>query len=68
VVKSIGLSLAIGVLADAFIVPMTLVPAVMTLLGHSAWKLPRRLERVVPDVDIEAERLAHSLQPSPAHA
>ena len=43
---------------------MTLVPAVMTLLGDRAGKLPRRLERVVPDVDIEGERLAHSLQPS----
>ena len=46
VVKSIGLSLAFGVLADAFVVRMTLVPAVMALLGRSAWKLPRRLERL----------------------
>ena len=64
VIKSIGLSLAFGVLADAFVVRMTLVPAVMTLLGDRAWKLPRRLERVVPDVDIEGEQLAKSLQPS----
>jgi uncharacterized membrane protein YdfJ with MMPL/SSD domain len=61
VIKSIGLSLAFGVLADAFVVRMTLVPAVMTLLGRSAWKLPRRLERVVPDVDIEGERLARGV-------
>jgi uncharacterized membrane protein YdfJ with MMPL/SSD domain len=66
VVKSIGLSLAFGVIADAFIVGMTLVPAVMTLLGRSAWKLPRRLERLVPDVDIEGEGLADSLQPASA--
>jgi RND superfamily putative drug exporter len=66
VVKSIGLSLAFGVIADAFIVRMTLVPAVMALLGHSAWKLPRRLERIVPDVDIEGEGLVQSLRPSPA--
>ena len=64
VIKSIGLSLAFGVLADAFVVRMTLVPAVMTLLGDRAWKLPRRLERVVPDVDIEGEQLAKALQPS----
>ena len=64
VIKSIGLSLAFGVLADAFVLRMTLVPAVMTLLGDRAWKLPRRLERVVPDVDIEGEQLAKSLQPS----
>jgi uncharacterized membrane protein YdfJ with MMPL/SSD domain len=64
VVKSIGLSLAVGVLADAFVVRMTLVPAVMALLGRTAWKLPPRLERVVPNVDIEGEGLADSLQPS----
>ena len=55
VVKSIGLSLAFGVLADAFIVRMTLVPAVMVLLGKRAWWMPKRLERIVPDVDIEGE-------------
>jgi RND superfamily putative drug exporter len=55
VVKSIGLSLAFGVLADAFIVRMTLVPAVMALLGKRAWWMPKRLERIVPDVDIEGE-------------
>jgi putative drug exporter of the RND superfamily len=67
VVKSIGLSLAIGVLADAFVVRMTLVPAVMALLGARAWKLPRRLERLVPEVDIEGEGLSGHLQPSPSH-
>ena len=62
VVKSIGLSLAFGVLADAFIVRMTLVPAVMALLGRRAWWMPKRLERIVPDVDIEGEALTHSLK------
>jgi len=57
VVKSIGLSLAFGVLADAFVVRMTLVPAVMALLGKHAWWMPKRLERIVPDVDIEGESL-----------
>ena len=57
ITKSIGLSLAFGVLADAFIVRMTIVPAVMALLGRSAWKLPRRLGRVLPHVDIEGEGL-----------
>jgi uncharacterized membrane protein YdfJ with MMPL/SSD domain len=55
IVKSIGLSLAFGVLADAFIVRMTLVPAVMVLLGKRAWWMPKRLERIVPEVDIEGE-------------
>jgi putative drug exporter of the RND superfamily len=64
VIKSIGLSLAFGVLADAFIVRLTLVPAVMALLGRSAWKLPRRVERVMPDVDIEGEQLMETLRPA----
>jgi uncharacterized membrane protein YdfJ with MMPL/SSD domain len=66
VIKSIGLSLAVGVLADAFIVRMTLVPAVMALLGRRAWALPKRLERIVPDVDIEGEQVAHSVRPAAA--
>jgi putative drug exporter of the RND superfamily len=61
IVKSIGLSLAFGVLADAFIVRMTLVPAVMALLGRSAWRLPKWLARVLPDLDIEGEKLMRSL-------
>jgi uncharacterized membrane protein YdfJ with MMPL/SSD domain len=64
VIKSIGLSLAFGVLADAFIVRLTLVPAVMALLGRSAWKLPRRMERAMPDVDIEGEHLLETLHPA----
>ncbi|MFF5965204.1 MMPL family transporter [Streptomyces collinus] len=57
VVKGMGLALAVGVLMDAFVVRMTLVPAVMTLLGHRAWWLPRFLHRILPNVDIEGERL-----------
>jgi RND superfamily putative drug exporter len=57
VVKGMGLALAVGVLMDAFVVRMTLVPAVMTLLGHRAWWLPRFLHRVLPNVDIEGEQL-----------
>jgi RND superfamily putative drug exporter len=39
----------------------------MALLGARAWKLPRRLERLVPEVDIEGEGLSGHLQPSPSH-
>jgi putative drug exporter of the RND superfamily len=62
VIKSIGLALAFGVLADAFVVRMTLVPALMALMGKAAWKLPRSMDRVMPDVDIEGERLAEGLR------
>jgi uncharacterized membrane protein YdfJ with MMPL/SSD domain len=66
VVKSIGLSLAFGALVDAFVVRMTLVPAAMALMGRSAWHLPRRLDRAMPNVDIEGEGLLESLKRSPA--
>ncbi|MGX6607667.1 MMPL family transporter [Micromonosporaceae bacterium Da 78-11] len=57
IIKSLGLALAVGVVVDAFIVRMTLVPAVLHLLGRSAWWLPRWLQRILPDVDIEGARL-----------
>ncbi|MFF2932358.1 MMPL family transporter [Streptomyces mirabilis] len=60
-IKSIGLGLAVAVLLDAFVVRMTIVPAVMTLLGRRAWSLPGWLDRVLPNVDVEGEKLRHLL-------
>lgn len=57
VITSIGLALAFGVLIDAFVVRMALVPAVLALLGRRAWWIPKRLDRVLPDVDIEGAGL-----------
>ena len=68
VVKSIGLSLAFGVLVDAFIVRLTLVPAVMALLDRKAWWLPRRIDRRMPDIDIEGEKLLTNLSQAPARS
>ncbi|HOQ53149.1 MAG TPA: MMPL family transporter [Micropruina sp.] len=61
-IKPIAFALAIGVVLDAFVVRMTLVPAVMKLLGTHAWWLPRWLDRHLPMVDIEGETLAHQLK------
>lgn len=57
IIKSIGFALAFGILADAFLVRMTLIPALMALLGERAWWLPRWLDRALPRVDIEGEGL-----------
>ncbi|TAM71360.1 MAG: MMPL family transporter [Microbacteriaceae bacterium] len=57
VIKGIALGLAIGIFFDAFLVRMTLVPAAMALAGKAAWWLPKWLERVLPNVDIEGEGL-----------
>ena len=56
-IKSIALGLAVGIAFDAFLVRMTLVPAVMTLLGRAAWWLPKWLARRLPDLDVEGDRL-----------
>ncbi|MEN1990533.1 MMPL family transporter [Paenibacillus hubeiensis] len=55
IIKSMGLALAFGILVDAFIVRMTLVPAVMTILGKSAWYIPAWLDRLLPNIDVEGE-------------
>ncbi len=57
IVKSIGFALGVAVLFDAIVVRMTIVPAVMTLLGRSAWWLPRWLDRLLPNVDVEGDSL-----------
>lgn len=61
-IKTISFGLAVGVFIDAFIVRMTLVPAVLALLGRTAWRLPRWLDRLLPSLDIEGEALAHQLK------
>ncbi|MFG3154986.1 MMPL family transporter [Streptomyces sp. NPDC048219] len=55
--KTIGFGLAAAVLFDAFVVRMAIVPAVLALLGRRAWHLPRWLDRLVPHLDVEGERL-----------
>ncbi|MEV5988447.1 MMPL family transporter [Streptomyces sp. NPDC052051] len=56
-VKMIGFGLAFAVFADAFLVRMTIVPAVLALLGQRAWWLPKWLDKVLPNVDVEGEGL-----------
>ncbi len=60
-VKMIGFGLAIAVLFDAFVVRMAIVPAVLALLGKSAWWLPKWLDRALPNVDVEGEKLQQQL-------
>jgi len=54
-IQAIGFALAVGILVDAFIVRMTIVPAVMTLLGKSAWWIPKWLDKRLPHVSIEGD-------------
>ncbi|MCJ1675857.1 MMPL family transporter [Streptomyces sp. APSN-46.1] len=64
-IKMIGFALAIAVFFDAFIVRMAIVPALFALLGESAWWLPKWLDRILPRVDVEGEKLAQHEQSAP---
>ncbi|RZT16971.1 RND superfamily putative drug exporter [Kribbella sp. VKM Ac-2569] len=65
IIKAIGFGLTIGVLIDAFVVRMTLVPAILSLLGDRAWWFPKWLDRLTPRVDIEGESLRVDETPDP---
>ena len=51
--KMMGTGLAVAILFDATIVRMVLVPATMELLGDRNWWLPRWLDRILPNLDVE---------------
>lgn len=61
IIKSIALALASGIFVDAFLVRMSLVPAIMQMLGDKAWWLPKWLDRILPRLDVEGEGLAHEV-------
>ncbi|MFD8936163.1 MMPL family transporter [Streptomyces sp. NPDC059578] len=62
-IKSLGFGLAIAVALDAFVVRMTIVPAALALLGRRAWSLPGWIDRILPNVDIEGEKLSRHTPP-----
>ncbi len=70
IIRSIGFGLAFGVLLDAFVVRMLLIPAVMHLAGDAAWWIPKWLDRILPNVDVEGASLerTHPVHGHPAHA
>ena len=56
VIKEFGVGLATAILIDATVVRLVLVPATMELLGDANWWLPRWLDRLLPNLDVEGER------------
>ncbi|HEX7589691.1 MAG TPA: MMPL family transporter [Demequinaceae bacterium] len=53
ILKLLGLGLAAAVFLDAFVIRVTLMPAVMRLLGRANWWMPRWLDRILPHVDLD---------------
>lgn len=67
IIRLLGFGLAFGILVDAFVVRLLLMPALMHLLGRSAWWIPRWLDRIIPNVDVEGaalERRHHAVHSS----
>jgi putative drug exporter of the RND superfamily len=54
----IGVGMASAIAIDATIVRMVLVPAVMQILGDRSWWLPRWLDRLIPQAELEARSAA----------
>ncbi|UIZ92237.1 MMPL family transporter [Corynebacterium sp. CNCTC7651] len=71
-IQIFGFALGVAVFFDAFFVRMALVPATMFLLGRSTWWMPRWLDRILPEVDVEGTGIEHILDdkraPQEAHA
>jgi RND superfamily putative drug exporter len=71
-IRPIGFGLAFGVLVDAFVVRMLIVPALMHLAGDKAWWLPGWLDRLLPNLDVEGAALErrhpHVEHPEPVAA
>ncbi|MFC0396731.1 MMPL family transporter [Paenibacillus mendelii] len=61
-IKQIGFALAVGILIDAFVIRMALVPAVMSVFGDKAWWLPKWLNRMLPNLDVEGDKLLAELK------
>ncbi|MFB7338235.1 MMPL family transporter [Streptomyces adustus] len=60
-IKQAGFALAAGILVDAFVIRMTLIPATMALAQEKAWWIPARLDRLLPDLDVEGDKLAQKI-------
>jgi putative drug exporter of the RND superfamily len=56
-IRPIGFGLAIGVLIDAFLIRLILVPSLMSLFGKYIWWIPGWLDKVLPNVDVEGSAL-----------
>ncbi|QTX06014.1 MMPL family transporter [Agromyces archimandritae] len=65
-IRSIGFGLAFGVLVDAFVVRMLLMPALMHMLGSAAWWIPKWLDHIMPNVDVEGAALERKHHAAPA--
>jgi RND superfamily putative drug exporter len=63
--KEFGILLAVAILTDALVVRLTIVPALLTMLGEKAWYIPRWLDRALPNLTIEAPQSREAAAAAP---
>ncbi|WP_026923584.1 MMPL family transporter [Glycomyces arizonensis] len=60
-IAAMGFGLAAAVAFDAFVVRMAIIPSLMSILGRAGWWIPKWLDRILPNVDVEGEKLQRHL-------
>ncbi|HUE05836.1 MAG TPA: MMPL family transporter [Acidimicrobiales bacterium] len=58
VIKEFGIGLAAGILVDAILIRMCIVPSLMMLFGKWNWAFPKWLDRALPRLSVDADDLA----------
>ena len=60
IIKLFGVGLGGAIFIDAFILRTVLVPSLMHLIGKANWWYPKALDKVTPQISLEASDLEHS--------
>jgi putative drug exporter of the RND superfamily len=62
--QEFGFGLGFSVLVDALVIRSLLVPAIMHLIGPANWAMPAWLDKILPNLSVEADEYAIPLPPS----
>ena len=65
VIKEFGIGLAGGILVDAILIRMAIVPSIMMLFGKANWWSPVWLDRILPKLSVDADDLAAQMPDDP---
>jgi putative drug exporter of the RND superfamily len=65
VIKEFGIGLAGGILVDAVLIRMAIVPSIMMLFGKANWWFPGWLDRILPRLSVDADDLVTQMPDDP---
>ncbi len=68
VIKEFGIGLAGGILVDALLIRMAIVPSIMMLFGKANWWFPAWLDRILPKLSVDADDLASQMPEDPGRS